>query len=37
MSSINLFQPFTIRGVTLKNRIVVSPLPAARFWLDFAS
>jgi 2,4-dienoyl-CoA reductase-like NADH-dependent reductase (Old Yellow Enzyme family) len=26
MSAINLFQPFTIRGVTLKNRIVVSPM-----------
>ena len=26
MSSINLFQPLTIRGVTLKNRIVVSPM-----------
>jgi 2,4-dienoyl-CoA reductase-like NADH-dependent reductase (Old Yellow Enzyme family) len=26
MSAINLFQPITIRGVTLKNRIVVSPM-----------
>jgi 2,4-dienoyl-CoA reductase-like NADH-dependent reductase (Old Yellow Enzyme family) len=26
MSAINLFQPFTTRGVTLKNRIVVSPM-----------
>jgi 2,4-dienoyl-CoA reductase-like NADH-dependent reductase (Old Yellow Enzyme family) len=26
MSALNLFQPFTIRGVTLKNRIVVSPM-----------
>jgi 2,4-dienoyl-CoA reductase-like NADH-dependent reductase (Old Yellow Enzyme family) len=26
MSAINLFQPLTIRGVTLKNRIVVSPM-----------
>jgi 2,4-dienoyl-CoA reductase (NADPH2) len=26
MSAVNLFQPFTIRGVTLKNRIVVSPM-----------
>jgi 2,4-dienoyl-CoA reductase-like NADH-dependent reductase (Old Yellow Enzyme family) len=26
MSAINLFQPFTLRGVTLKNRIVVSPM-----------
>jgi 2,4-dienoyl-CoA reductase-like NADH-dependent reductase (Old Yellow Enzyme family) len=26
MSAINLFQPFTIRGVTLKNRIAVSPM-----------
>ena len=26
MSAINLFQPITIRGVTLRNRIVVSPM-----------
>ena len=26
MSAPNLFQPFTLRGVTLKNRIVVSPM-----------
>jgi 2,4-dienoyl-CoA reductase-like NADH-dependent reductase (Old Yellow Enzyme family) len=26
MSAISLFQPFAIRGVTLKNRIVVSPM-----------
>src|ERR1700691_4394618 len=26
MSAIHLFQPLTIRGVTLKNRIVVSPM-----------
>jgi len=26
MSAVSLFQPFTIRGVTLKNRIVVSPM-----------
>src|ERR1700733_1020744 len=26
MSAPNLFQPFTIRGVTLKNRIAVSPM-----------
>jgi 2,4-dienoyl-CoA reductase (NADPH2) len=26
MSAANLFQPFTIRGVTLRNRIVVSPM-----------
>jgi 2,4-dienoyl-CoA reductase-like NADH-dependent reductase (Old Yellow Enzyme family) len=26
MSAINLFQPFTIRGVTLQNRIAVSPM-----------
>jgi len=26
MSDLNLFQPLTIRGVTLKNRIVVSPM-----------
>jgi 2,4-dienoyl-CoA reductase-like NADH-dependent reductase (Old Yellow Enzyme family) len=26
MSPVNLFQPFAIRGVTLKNRIVVSPM-----------
>jgi len=26
MSALNLFQPITIRGVTLKNRIVVSPM-----------
>jgi 2,4-dienoyl-CoA reductase (NADPH2) len=26
MPSLNLFQPITIRGITLKNRIVVSPM-----------
>jgi hypothetical protein len=26
MSALNFFQPLTIRGVTLKNRIVVSPM-----------
>jgi 2,4-dienoyl-CoA reductase-like NADH-dependent reductase (Old Yellow Enzyme family) len=30
MSDVNLFSPLTIRGVTLRNRIVMSPMTMYR-------